>query len=135
MSNLKFRLKLQSTHEESERVPDFVLDIESEASLTEEESSTLMLLLSEAVTNAIKHGNKYDASKNVDIDIDITDEEIVSKVADEGDGFDPDDTKNPLEEENLLDASGRGIFLIREFSDHVEYMDGGRAIKFSIKRN
>lgn len=135
MSNLKFRLKLQSTHEESERIPDFVTDIESEASFTEEESANLMLLLSEAVTNAIKHGNKFDESKSVDVEIVITDSEIISTVTDEGEGFNPEKAKDPLKEENLLAASGRGIFLIREFSDSMEYKDKGRVIQFTIKRN
>ncbi len=129
-----FRLVLKSTYQESERVPDFVEELEEKTNLTEEETSTLMLLLSEAVTNAIQHGNLEDESKKVTINITISDSEIISTVKDEGEGFDPSSTKNPLKEENLLDTTGRGIFLINEMSDSSEYLDDGTKIRFTINR-
>lgn len=135
MSNLKFRLKLKSTFEESEKVPDFVANLQSKASLTEDETSTLMLLVSEAVTNAIEHGNKLDPSKEVDVEIIIADKKIETIVKDQGEGFNPEETDDPLQEENLLNARGRGVFLIKEISDDVTYLDGGRTVKFQINRN
>lgn len=134
MPNHSFRLTLQSTYEESERVPDFVEELQSKSTLTDDETSTLMLLLSEAVTNAIEHGNQSDASKKVDVHIRINDSKITTTVSDEGLGFDPKTIKNPLMEENLMDVSGRGIFLINELSDAVEYDDEGRTIRFEIHR-
>lgn len=135
MSNLKFRLKLKSTFEESEKIPDFVSSLQSKASLTEDETSTLMLLVSEAVTNAIEHGNKLDPSKDVDIEISIADKEISTIVKDQGPGFDPEETDDPLQEENLLNARGRGVFLLKELSDDITYSDGGRTVKFRLNRN
>lgn len=135
MSNLKFRLKLKSTFEESEKVPDFVANLQSKASLTEDETSTLMLLVSEAVTNAIEHGNKLDPSKEVDVEITIADKKIETIVKDQGEGFDPSETDDPLHEDNLLNARGRGVFLLKEISDEVKYLDGGRTVKFQINRN
>jgi len=75
----------------------------------------------EAVANAIKHGNKSDASKQVSVDFRIQGDEIVIEVKDEGVGFDPGRVPNPLEPDNLLRPNGRGILLIREFMDRVEY--------------
>jgi serine/threonine-protein kinase RsbW len=135
MSNESFTLSLKSTFEESERIPAFVEDLQSKSSLSEEEASTLMLLLSEAVTNAIEHGNLNDDSKNVDVQILIEDSKIITTVTDEGEGFDPSTVKDPLKEENLLDVGGRGIFLIRELSDDIEFEDEGRTIRFTINRN
>jgi serine/threonine-protein kinase RsbW len=134
MPNHSFRLTLQSTYEESERVPDFVEELQAKSSLTDDETSTLMLLLSEAVTNAIEHGNQSDASKKVDVHIRINNKSISTTVTDEGGGFDPTDVKDPLKEENLLDVGGRGIFLIKELSDGVEFDDDGRTIRFEIHR-
>mgnify|MGYP006289291881 CR=1 FL=1 len=134
MANESYRLSLKSTYEESERIPDFVEDLQSESSLSENEASTLMLLLSEAVTNAIEHGNKSEADKKVDVHIVIDDQAITSTVTDEGEGFDPTNVKDPLKEENLLDVGGRGIFLIRELSDSFEFEDDGRTVRFSIHR-
>ena len=93
-----------------------------------------MLLLSEAVTNAIKHGNKYDPAKKVEVEIEVNQTIITSTVSDEGDGFDPTTSKDPLKEENLLEASGRGIFFLEQFSEELEYLNGGRVIRFTIKR-
>ena len=135
MSNESFILSLKSTFEESERIPSFVEDLQSKSSLNDEESSTLMLLLSEAVTNAIEHGNLNDEAKNVDVQILIDDKKITTTVTDEGEGFDPSTLKDPLKEENLLATGGRGIFLIRELSDEIEFEDDGRTIRFAIHRN
>ncbi|PWN07732.1 ATP-binding protein [Rhodohalobacter mucosus] len=134
MANESYRLTLKSTYEESERIPDFVNDLQSRSSLNEDETSTLMLLLSEAVTNAIEHGNQNDEDKNVDVSILIDKDAITSIVSDEGEGFDPSAVKDPLKEENLLDVGGRGIFLIRELSDTFEFEDEGRTVRFTIKR-
>lgn len=76
----------------------------------------------EAVANAIKHGNKSDASKQVRVDFGLEGDEVVIEVQDEGVGFDPDRVPNPLAVENLLKPNGRGILLIREFMDRVEYV-------------
>jgi serine/threonine-protein kinase RsbW len=134
MPTQTFRLTLNSTYEESEKVPDFVLDIQEKCSLTEDVTSNLMLLASEAITNAIVHGNKTDPSKLVKIKIKIEPDKIITHVADEGEGFNPEEIKDPLKEENLLSASGRGVYLIKELSDEVEYLNEGREIKFVINR-
>ena len=78
----------------------------------------------ESVINAIKHGNANDERKRVHVEftpIDSTDPlpGVVIRVRDEGPGFDPDTLPDPLAPENLLKASGRGIFLIRSFMDEM----------------
>jgi serine/threonine-protein kinase RsbW len=134
MSQQTFRLNLKSTHEESERVPDFVAGIQGETDLSDDETSGLMLLVSEAVTNAIEHGNKLTASKNVEVELIISAAKITVTVTDEGEGFDPSQAKDPLKKENLLDDSGRGIFLMKQFSDEMEYLNEGRTVRFIIYR-
>lgn len=134
MSKQIFRLSLNSTYKESEKVPDFVTDIQEKSHLEEDTTGNLMLLLSEAVTNAIVHGNKLDKEKKVEVEVQINSNKIVSIVKDQGDGFDPDNANNPLTEENLLKDSGRGIFLINEISDSVDYLDNGKTIRFSLNR-
>lgn len=134
MSKQIFRLSLNSTYEESEKVPDFVTDIQEKSNLKDDTTGNLMLLLSEAVTNAIVHGNKLDKSKKVEVEVQINSNTIISTVKDHGDGFNPQSTNNPLKEENLLKDSGRGIFLIREISDSVDYLENGTKIRFSLSR-
>ena len=77
--------------------------------------------LREAVANAIKHGNRQDASKQVEIEVGLSGGELEIRVADEGPGFDPDGVKDPLAPENKFRADGRGIFYMRKFMDDVRY--------------
>ena len=78
----------------------------------------------ESVVNAIKHGNQHDVAKRVAVEftqVPAQDpQELVIRVEDEGEGFDPENIADPLAPENLLKSSGRGIFLIRSFMDDVE---------------
>jgi serine/threonine-protein kinase RsbW len=76
----------------------------------------------ESVTNAIQHGNKLDLSKRVDISFEVTPEHLGISVKDQGNGFKIEKLPNPLDPENLLKPSGRGIFYIRSFMDEVEFI-------------
>jgi serine/threonine-protein kinase RsbW len=77
----------------------------------------------ESVINAIKHGNGNDIGKRVHVEFTPLDGQVPAglaiRVRDEGSGFDPDNVPDPLAPENLLKASGRGIFLIRSFMDEL----------------
>ena len=75
----------------------------------------------EAATNAIQHGNKLDPEKKVDIYFGIAPEHLDIWVKDQGTGFKIENLPNPLDPENLLKPSGRGIFYIRSFMDKVEF--------------
>jgi serine/threonine-protein kinase RsbW len=75
----------------------------------------------EAVTNAIQHGNKLDLTKKVDIRYEVSPDQISISVKDQGNGFRADEIPNPLDNDNLLKPSGRGIFYIRTFMDEVEF--------------
>ena len=77
----------------------------------------------ESVINAIKHGNRHDASKHVFVAFEASTTDLVPElsisVRDQGEGFEPEEVADPLAPENLLKSSGRGIFLIRNFMDDV----------------
>jgi serine/threonine-protein kinase RsbW len=76
----------------------------------------------ESVTNAIQHGNKLDPAKRVEIHFEVAPDHLEITVKDEGNGFQVDKLPNPLDPENLLKPSGRGIFYIRSFMDEVEFI-------------
>lgn len=135
MADQSYQLTLQSTYEEAESIPEFVEDLQKKTDLDEDTSGKLMLLLSEAVTNAIVHGNAEDPEKKVEVEIKIKPDSVITTVEDEGEGYNPDeDPENPLDEDNLLKEGGRGVFLIQEISDEMEYFNEGRGIKFVILR-
>jgi serine/threonine-protein kinase RsbW len=94
----------------------------------------------ESVINAIKHGNGNDPAKHVFVEFSAAnsdaDKVLTIRVRDQGEGFDPDTVADPLAPENLLKASGRGIFLIRSFMDDVQLQnapEGGMEIRM-VKR-
>ena len=78
----------------------------------------------ESVINAIKHGNREHPAKQVFIEFAFTPvsqpTELVVKVTDQGEGFEPEEVANPLAPENILKSSGRGIFFMRSFMDDVQ---------------
>lgn len=87
------------------------------------------LACDEAITNAILHGNEGDQEKKVGVQIYISYSRFKIRVRDQGEGFDTSTTKDPTDEENLLRASGRGIYLMRSIMDSVEYKEDGRVVE------
>ena len=91
--------------------------------------------LREAVANAIRHGNSLDADKSVQVELGVDGEEVVIEVRDEGVGFDPGSVPDPLQGDNLLRANGRGILLMQEFMDEIEYtFEPGRGTELRMRK-
>lgn len=74
----------------------------------------------EILSNAMVHGNQNDPEREVSLDLDVIDEDIVIVVRDQGEGFDPGGVPDPRQPGNLLRASGRGIFLVKNYVDAFE---------------
>ncbi len=88
----------------------------------------IKLTLEEAITNAIKHGNKCDRSKTVTVRYAVDSVEVVIYIQDEGAGFDPQDVPDPTVPERLSLPNGRGILLMKAYMNEVEYRRNGREI-------
>ena len=90
----------------------------------------------EAVTNAIQHGNKLNPGKKVEVCYEMESDCLTVSVRDQGSGFQPDKIPNPLEGDNILKPSGRGIFYMRAFMDEVDFRTlatGGTEV-FMVKK-
>jgi serine/threonine-protein kinase RsbW len=99
--------------------------------------SAVDLAVRESVANAVKHGNKFDESKEVQFSIQCSDESLEITVRDFGTGFAVTDVPDPTDPENLLKVNGRGILFMRSFMDEVEWFnppDGGMQVKMVKKR-
>lgn len=92
------------------------------------ENFTLSIALTEAITNAIVHGNEKDPAKRVFAQALIEPERVVLQITDEGRGFDYQKLADPTKKENLLKQSGRGIFFVRYFMDEVRFNQVGNEI-------
>ena len=102
---------------------------------TDDELMPVELALDEALANAIRHGCKNDPTKQVQCVVTTdTKGEVVIVVRDPGPGFDVATVPDPLAEPNLLKPSGRGVYLINQLMDKVEFADGGRQVVMQKKR-
>ena len=91
----------------------------------------------EAVTNAVLHGNRQDDNKTVDIVLKSSPDAVEISVHDQGPGFNPEDVPDPTAKENILKASGRGIFFMRTFMDEVDWLirpEGGTTVRMLKRR-
>ncbi len=106
------------------------------AGFDEDEQQGIEMAVHESMINAIWHGNKNDSSKSVWLQFKIDRDRLEIRIRDQGTGFDPKHVPNPLENENLLNVSGRGIFLIRSFMDEfrVENISGAGTEVTMVKR-
>jgi serine/threonine-protein kinase RsbW len=87
------------------------------AGFDEEDRHKIDMAVHESVINAIWHGNKNDPSKHVWLRFEIYSDRLEIRIRDQGNGYDPSQLPDPLADENLLNVSGRGIFLVRTFMD------------------
>jgi len=122
-------LSLPSTMQLIYLIDTVISDILREMNFDEETQEHVNLAVIEAGTNAIKHGNKEDINKNATLEFLIEDDKLTVVVTDEGHGFEREDVANPLEPENLLKSSGRGLFLMEACMDEVVYEAGGTIVK------
>lgn len=122
---LIFRLTMKSNPRNIGRVEAFLKKLGKSIRLDEIQFHKLMVSLTEAVNNAIIHGNRSEPERRVRITCEILPGWLLVMVDDEGRGFKPDKIGNPLAKENVLRESGRGIFLMRTLMDKVEF-DFGR---------
>lgn len=106
---------------EIDRLPKFLGDALNGVKVKKDYFNMLLLALTEAVNNAIVHGNKSDISKKVILEFSVTDSKIKIDITDEGEGFDIDKIPDPTLPENLLRENGRGIYIIKHFVDEMYY--------------
>jgi len=105
--------------------------------LDEDQLFDVSVAVRESVVNAIKHGNQNDQSKRVVVEFaTIPRDSMTIRVADQGEGFDPEDVPDPLSPENLMKGSGRGILFMRNYMDDVtltRVQDGGMEVRMVKK--
>jgi serine/threonine-protein kinase RsbW len=114
-------------------VLQYLLERVAKLGLIKPERSNLFIALDEAFVNAVKHGNKNDPTKLVRITAELTPKEASFTVEDEGEGFNVQDIPDPCDPANLFKSSGRGVLLIYNIMDEVEYNAQGNRVKM-VKR-
>jgi len=111
---------LESTLESVDRAEELVVDAAKKAGIEEDDALSLGMAIRECAVNAVVHGNRYNLNKKVHLTIARSPAQLIIRIADEGEGFELSELPDPLAEENLLRHSGRGIFIIRAFTDDFD---------------
>jgi serine/threonine-protein kinase RsbW len=132
---LPFHLTIGSRFENIELVQAVLSDALSAYDMDEESRHWVDLAVREAVANAIKHGNRLAPDKRVEIDLELSGRELVVRVRDQGEGFDPGSLIDPLAPENRLRPNGRGIFYMQKFMDEIDYdFQPGRGTEVTLRK-
>ncbi len=124
-------LTIPSTYDAMEKVAGLIEEAGKRVGIGEDDEVDLMISVMEAVNNAIQHGNEENPEKTVHIRIVTEPYTLTCIVRDEGSGFDPAGVPDPLRRENLLNPSGRGILMMKEFMDDVDFSteSGGTSVR------
>jgi serine/threonine-protein kinase RsbW len=130
------RIRIPATLEELHHVYSWAEEHLMQTEISDSKRFDIMLALSEAVTNAIRHGCHDSRGNYVDIEVTITSDAVTIRVHDCGKGFEPDALPDPTKAENLYVPSGRGVFLIKNLADdvHYDFSESGTTVnvKFAI---
>lgn len=126
-------LKLKSKPCQIECLQSFVNKLQAKWNLSQEIHDNILISLTEAVNNAIIHGNKKDEKKYVNINCHEEKSEVIIRITDEGLGFNPKSVADPTLEENLECCGGRGVYIMKELSDNIRFIDNGRTVEMYFK--
>ena len=113
--------RMESTLDSVNKAEEMADQAASHAGFDEDTRGGISMAVREGMINAVLHGNAYDPGKRINLTFEQTGPELIVTIADEGKGFIPEEVPNPLDPENLLKQSGRGIFLMRTFMDEVRF--------------
>ncbi|MFN5416600.1 MAG: ATP-binding protein [Flavobacteriia bacterium] len=109
-------------------VEQFIDKVCESKGLDEDVYGNVLIAVTEAVNNAIIHGNCFANDKKVKVDVLETANQICFSVMDEGVGFDFHNLPDPTAPENIEKENGRGIFLIKNLSDEMSFDEPGNVI-------
>ena len=127
------KIQIPSLVENIRIVESFIDNAKDQFKISDDLYANIMVAVTESVNNAIRHGNNGDKSKNVHLTLTLEDKTVRFIVEDEGDGFDFNNLPDPTAPENLDKPGGRGIFLMQNLCDEVNFSNNGSAVEMVFK--
>ncbi len=130
-------VKFASNYENLSVAEKLINDISEFYKLPEDYYGNILVAVTEAVNNAIQHGNKSNPDKSIELTFKKEDDTLHFIVKDEGDGFDYENVPDPTDPANIEKINGRGVFLMKHLADNIEFLDNGKAVQldFQIKQS
>lgn len=129
-----YTLQLPSRIESITTVENFIDSLNEKYGFSDEVYANVLTCLSEAVLNAIIHGNREDPDKTVYVNLEvIEDKRLIFTISDEGDGFNFNNLADPTTPENLENLTGRGVFIIKRLADQCIFNTKGNELELHFK--
>lgn len=129
-----YTLQLPSRLESLTTVENFIDKLKDEYDIAEDTYANILTCLSEAVINAVVHGNNEDPEKTVFVNIEVQDpRRLIFTIADEGPGFDYNKVPDPTAPENVENLSGRGVFILKQLADQCIFNASGNEVELHFK--
>lgn len=126
-------LKIPSSPDQIQVLERYIQKLSVEHKICDDLYPNILISLTEAVNNAILHGNNRDRKKFVDIAFNKTNNTLVFRVSDEGTGFNPNSIPDPTHPDHIECCGGRGVFLMKELSDTIHFHNKGRTVEICFK--
>ncbi len=133
MREIQTMLKLTSDPRNISKVEAFVEKIVQRYKISPDKYGNILITLTEAVNNAIIHGNSKDQSKTVQIQLLKHNDHLAFRISDEGRGFDYQSLPDPTTPDNLLQVGGRGVFIMQQLSDKLKFHNNGSTVEIQFK--
>lgn len=129
------KLKIASSTDNIRLVERLVEDVCEVFNVNEDNYGNILIAVTEAVNNAMYHGNQGNPEKEIQIGFESNDQKIVFSVADEGNGFDFEHLPDPTDPANIDKPNGRGVFLMKNLADKVEFKQAGKEVLLTFNVN
>ncbi|MCX6260529.1 MAG: ATP-binding protein [Bacteroidia bacterium] len=133
MAKMYKRIKVESRMSNLRVIENAIDEMTGAIGINQDNYGKILVATLEAVNNAIKHGNRDNFQKLVDVEIEYDKDEIRITVTDEGEGFNPEGIPDPTMPENIEELSGRGVFLMTKLSDSIKFNEKGNSVTMSFK--
>ena len=129
------KLHITSSSDNIRLVERLVEDVCDVFNVNEDSYGNMLIAVTEAVNNAIYHGNQGNPEKQIKIGFESGDKNIRFSVADEGAGFDYASLPDPTDPSNIDKPNGRGVFLMKNLADKVEFNNNGQEVLLTFNVN
>jgi serine/threonine-protein kinase RsbW len=129
---IEIRTEVPSKRESVQVIENFIYSLREKVTIDDEKFYNILIAVTEAINNAIIHGNKLADEKIVKFDLTASQSEVEVTILDQGTGFNPEEVKDPRAPENLFKENGRGVFLIKELSNSAVWSDKGRVVEMKF---
>lgn len=127
-------LKLTSSYNSVADIERLIDKVCNSVGVNEDAYGNVLIAVTEAVNNAIQHGNKENEALSINVSVSDNEKNVCFSIKDEGQGFDFDNLPDPTAPENILKENGRGIFLMRNLADKVEFTHEGTEVSLFFNK-